>query len=587
MKLNYKRTIFVGFAFFLICAFWQAYDTLVPMMLVNRFGLSQTVSGVIMALDNIIALFMLPLFGALSDKNKSKYGRRTPFVVLGTLLAVVLFMVLSVVDNVQLSRVQEGEESSKVYETFWEENASIPNAEYSSVNNKDVPKKMALQDYVSLIVNGKTFDEASADERVRAKDWYRRITQDYFAYAKGDTKDKQYETTYAYDLESNTYSLVKITDEGGTVKYIRLSDGAELRAIDTSNAYTNLISTARQAHAWEVTAESPATLVFFILLLLLLLISMATFRSPAVALMPDVTVKPLRSQGNAIINLMGTAGGMCVLGLGIVFATGKAYNQMMSYIGFIGAVVALMLVALAVFIWKVREPKWSAEMEQQTARLGLEEIVTDDSGERRKLSAGEKKSLALILASVALWFIGYNAVTSKYSLYASSVLHMDYNTTLLIAQAAAIVAYIPVGALAAKIGRKKSILSGILLLTAAFFGAIFLNANSPMWLLNIFFALAGIGWATINVNSFPMVVELAKGGNVGKYTGYYYTASMAAQVLTPYLSGQLMDSIGMRTLFPYATLFVAASFVTMLFVRHGDTIVEAKHSVLENFDIED
>ncbi|MBP5666098.1 MAG: MFS transporter, partial [Clostridia bacterium] len=95
MKLNYKRTILVGFAFFLICVFWQAYDNTVPLILTNKFGMSQTWSGVIMALDNVLALFLLPLFGSLSDKVKTKSGRRTPFIMIGTILAAVLFVGLS------------------------------------------------------------------------------------------------------------------------------------------------------------------------------------------------------------------------------------------------------------------------------------------------------------------------------------------------------------------------------------------------------------------------------------------------------------------------------------------------------------
>ena len=142
--------------------------------------------------------------------------------------------------------------------------------------------------------------------------------------------------------------------------------------------------------------------------------------------------------------------------------------------------------------------------------------------------------------------------------------------------------------LARKIGRKKSILAGIIMLTAAFFGAIFMTSSSPSILLNVLFALAGIGWATINVNSFPMVVELASGGNVGKFTGYYYTASMAAQIVTPILSGLLMDLVGsMRPLFYYAAFFAAAAFFTMLFVRHGDVKPVKKSSVLEHLDIDD
>jgi MFS family permease len=156
------------------------------------------------------------------------------------------------------------------------------------------------------------------------------------------------------------------------------------------------------------------------------------------------------------------------------------------------------------------------------------------------------------------------------------VLNLDYNSTLLVANVAALIAYIPVGMIASKIGRKKTIMAGIIMLGTAFFVASFLGNGTPLPIMMLLFALAGIGWATINVNSFPMVVELARGGNVGRYTGFYYTASMAAQTVTPVISGWLMDELGMTVLFPYATVFVACALITMSFVRHGDSKPIAK-----------
>ena len=106
MKLNYKRTILVGFAFFLISAFWQAYDAIVPLILTNHFGMSQSLSGVIMSLDNVLAVFMLPLFGALSDRTDTRIGKRKPFVLFGTIAAVISFIALTLVDNYQLARIK-------------------------------------------------------------------------------------------------------------------------------------------------------------------------------------------------------------------------------------------------------------------------------------------------------------------------------------------------------------------------------------------------------------------------------------------------------------------------------------------------
>ena len=410
MKLNYKRTVLVGFAFFLICAFWQAYDVVVPLTMKYKFGMKELSSGIVMALDNIFAVFMLPLFGALSDRANFKRGRRTPFVLIGTIFASVLFVTMGFMPNVGL----------------------------------------------------------------------------------------------------------------------------------------------------------------FVMVLLFVLISMASFRSPAVALMPDVTIKPLRSKANAIINLMGTAGGIIVLGLGILFKTNEEGKTDFTF--YMIAVAGLMLVSLLIFMLTVKEPKWAKEMQLDTVKFCIDENETEPTEMKRSLNSAELRSFILILASVVLWFMGYNAVTSKYAVYAKEVLSVDHNTTLMLAQAAAVIAYIPVGMIASKIGRKKTILAGIVLLGVSFGSAAFIKAGMSPFIMYILFCLAGIGWATINVNSFPMVVELAKVGDVGKYTGYYYTASMAAQIATPIISGALVDSFGWWIFFPYAAIFVALAFVTMYFVKHGDSV---------------
>ena len=414
MKLNYKRTILVGFAFFLISAFWQAYDTIVPLILTNKFNMEQTYSGIIMSLDNIFAVVLLPIFGTLSDKTMTKFGKRTPYITVGTVFAAFFLIIL-----------------------------------------------------------------------------------------------------------------------GFTPK-----------------------------------------LVLFIFVLLCCLLSMATFRSPAVALMPDVTVKPLRSKGNAIINLMGTAGGMLVLGLGIVFKTSESGKTDFSV--YLITVSVVMVAALVAFLLTVKEPLWASEADKENAKLDAESEKVEEVKVIGKLSKTELTSLVLILASVALWYIGYNAITSKYSVYASEVLKVPYTVTLLVAQGAAIVSYIPVGMIASKLGRKKTILAGVLMLTAAFGAASFIKEGVNPIVMYLLFSLAGIGWATINVNSFPMVVELAKGGDVGKYTGFYYTASMTAQIVTPILSGFLIDKIGWQIFFPYSAIFVACAFVTMFFVKHGDSKPEAQ-----------
>ena len=198
-----------------------------------------------------------------------------------------------------------------------------------------------------------------------------------------------------------------------------------------------------------------------------------------------------------------------------------------------------------------------------------------------------RKSLILILCSVALWFMGYNAVTTAFSKYAIDIWHTTEGsaaTVKMVPTVVAILSYWPVGILASRVGRKKTIIAGVLLLAACFGLVTFFHSLS----LAIYplFALVGVAWAAINVNSLPMVVELATGEDTGKYTGFYYTFSMAAQVVTPIVSGWLLEHVGYHTLFPYAMIMVLGSFVTMLFVRHGDSKPEAKKG-LEALDVDD
>lgn len=459
MKLNTKRTLLIGLAFMAICAFWQLYDTVVPLLLKYTFGVTDEVKvGGIMALDNIFALFMLPLFGALSDRTHTKIGKRMPYIVGGT-MASVLFMML------------------------------MPIA--------------------------------------------------------------------------------------ATVKNLAL----------------------------------------FIAALFLTLVAMSTFRSPAVSLMPDVTPKPLRSKGNAIINLMGSVGGLITLVLLMVLDTSKyryvcpkghvtenlgsgvqdvlcadcsvkysGINESLTRINpdytLVYAILAVIMAlsAIAIFIF-VKENKFVAEREAFERANGISD---DDEGSvsGAKMPKDVRRSLIFMLLSVAFWYMGYNAVTSAFSRYSVEVWHLtDTGTSkcLMVAMGVALVAFVPIGIISSKIGRKKTILGGVLLLALAFLVAGFCKFD---WYINLLFGLVGIAWAAINVNSFPMVVEMSRGSDIGKYTGYYYTFSMAAQVITPVLSGVFLN-ISYKFLFPYATVCVLLSFVTMLLVKHGDSRIETKEAVME------
>ena len=437
MKLNNRRTVLVGLAFLSICAFWQMYDNVIPLILRETFHMNESLAGAVMALDNILALFLLPFFGTLSDRCRNqKLGRRTPFILVGTAVAVVLMNLLPLLDN---------------------------------------------------------------------------------GFAAG----------------------------GGR---------------------------------WHFIA--------FIVVLGGLLVAMGSYRSPAVALMPDVTPKPLRSRANAIINLMGAVGGVLYLGVAaVLYPTDKVKNLVhVNYQPLFLVVSAIMAAAVAVLLLTIREPRLSAENQSLEARHPEWNLAEDDGSGREVLPPAVKRSLRFLLASIALWYIGYNGVTTWFTTYVSQIMGEGLggaSRCLLVATVGAIVSYIPIGVAASKVGRRKTILAGCALLAACFLAGFLLTTvfSSINFVMYIVFALVGLAWAAINVNSLPMVVEMCRGSDVGKFTGYYYTASMAAQVVTPVLAGTLMRHISYRVLFPYAACFVALSFVTMCFVRHGDSKAEAKRGL--------
>lgn len=490
MKLDNKKTIYIGFAFLIITMFWQVYDNIIAKILINSFGLNQTESGAVMALDNILAVFLLPLFGSLSDKTKSKMGKRKPYIIIGTIVAAVLIMGISIFDNQQLAKITDAGISE--VETIVIGTEEYPEASYDVIVYDEITKKEVVEK-----------QELSDGDKV---------------YLFGD---KIY--------EAKEYA-------------------ADIRAVDVR----------------EITATNHQFFVGFITMLFLILLAMASFRTPAVSLMPDVTPKPLRSKANAIINLMGCAGGIIALGFMSFLAVDyKSYTATFICLG------VIMLIVLVIFILRVNENKFVSEMESANAKYGIveeEEVTTEQS----KMPREVKVSFILILLSVVFWYMAYNAATSKFSVYASTVLDTGFTIPLLIAQAAAIVSYIPIGILSSKFGRKKLVIIGVFILFLAFLIGSFLTDSSAI-LIWVVMAMAGIGWATINVNSYPMVVEMSRASDIGKYTGIYYTASMLAQTVTPVLSGFVMDTFSMRWLFPYCVLFCVLALFTMIGVRHGDS----------------
>ena len=459
-KLNYKRTFLIGLAFLSICSFWQMYDNIIPLILQNTYHLGETMTGAVMALDNVLAIFLLPVFGMLSDKVHTKLGRRMSFIVAGTILAVIFMMLLPMIDNAEKAR-------------------------------------------------------------------------------------------------------------------------------------------------WS-TGESFSNQVIFLAVLFFTLVSMGLYRSPAVALMPDVTPNHLRSRANAVINLMGAVGGVYAL-IMIKVLVGKGETP--DYLPLFASIAAVMAIAVGILVITIRENKLREEVEKAEASntekveekaiaegveaAGEIEAVADTeqsgaTGKVKGMPKEVKRSMYFMLASIFLWFTAYNAVTTAFSRYTKVVWKMEggsFANCLMVATVAAILSYIPIGNISAKIGRKKTIMGGVLLMAACYGGAIFAREYHPI--VNVAFALIGVAWAAINVNSYPMIVAMSSGSDVGKFTGTYYTFSMAAQILTPVLSGFLLENVSYNTLFPYALFFSLMAFLTMTQVRHGDVKPQKKESILENFDVDD
>lgn len=206
-----------------------------------------------------------------------------------------------------------------------------------------------------------------------------------------------------------------------------------------------------------------------------------------------------------------------------------------------------------------------------------EEEKAIEASKGKKMPKAVQHSLLAILLAVFFWYCAYNAVTTAFSRYVEQVWQLQngaYADCLMVGTVAAVVSYLPVGHVAQKIGRKKTILFGIGCMILAYGLVCFVNQYTTM--ISILFALVGIGWASINVNSYPMVVEMSQVGDIGMFTGLYYTFSMAAQVFTPIASGFLLEHVGYQTLFPYAAFFMILAGITMLRVHHGD--IEKKNS---------
>lgn len=452
LKLNYKNTIKIGFAFFGILMLWQVYNTyctiILESMLKDKVEHYNYIIGCIMALDNVAAIIIMPIVGIFSDKTKTRFGKRMPYIIIGMGLTALIFP------------------------------------------------------FIALMCVFNSF---------------------------------------------------------------------------------------------------AGVLIFMILFLIV----MQAYRSPAVAFMPDVTPKPLRSKANDIINLIGYLGGVFVTLLGFIpafkLSKDSSLNEVQDVVIWPFIICTIVFVIVLLYLaFSIKENKMVEETKKdveigETMSENLEEIKEDN-----KLSKGDKKNFIILLVAIFFWFMAFNSFETFGSLFTKNILNDSnlYSQMATFLSIASIVSFVLFANLSAKIGRKWAIVLGLILLisslaTIAIMSMVInVSENGIGNLKFIYYGLAilmGIGWALVNINSFPMVVEFANKDNVGKFTSFYYTASMVAQSITPLLVGLFMDflGIGQKVLFIYAAIMMLISLIVFLFIVESKAVKErlkknSKKSALES-----
>lgn len=416
-SLNMRRTLLVTLPFAGALAFWQAYDGIIPLILRDTFHLGDTLAGAVMALDNVCALFLLPFFGSISDRCHSRLGRRTPFILVGSLLAALLIPLLAVADQMR----------------------SLP---------------------------------------------------------------------------------------------------------------------------------------FFFTVLCLVLVVLSSYRSPCVALMPDVTPRPIRAKADAFNSLMAAASGVVILiSISLAVPDVEHPNYMPVFL-IISAIIILCTVLFAVFF---REKKAVEKMHTESLAMGISEAdmdASDEGGKEKETDAVVRRSLLGILLCVFFYFMASNAVTSAFSKYASQVWGAgggSFANFQLVATMVTLISYMPMANISCRIGRKLTTYIGIGLMCFGGFCIFMTPGYSP--LIYVFVSISGVGMGTVATTIYPMIMEVASEKTTGRYTGYYYTASMSAQIITPILSGAVMEFIGYRYLYLYAIVCALLAALPLVMVQKGNTIL--------------
>lgn len=426
MEFRYSRIFILGFGFFGISIIWSLYNAYIPIFLQDTFSMSKTITGFVMTIDNLFAVLLLPFLGALSDKTRTRLGRRKPYILLGAPSAALMFALIPI-------------------------------------------------------------------------------------------------------------------------------------------------------------ARGYGVLALFMGTIILLNFFMALFRSPVIAFMPDITPSEKRSQANGVINFMGGVGAL------LAYFGGKVlYDINYAYPFYVGG--AIMLLANLLVVLLVPEPE---EYRIPVERINLKKLLSQTShksfGELkenlRDVFASQEKSLLAVLLSIFLWFIAFNSIETFFTSYAKYYLGIEESTGAFmmgVVSLSFMLFAIPAGLIGGRVGRKKTITAGLVVVSVAMILAYLLGEASkpessaltdPVVLrFMVLFFFGGIGWALVNVNSLPMVVDMTTEEKLGGYTGLYYFFSQAANLVAPPLAGAFLDVIGYRTLLPFGVVFFVLAAITMQFVRRGDIV---------------
>jgi maltose/moltooligosaccharide transporter len=395
MRLDYKKTILISLGFFTVGVLWSIYNVAVPIFL-DELGLAGLMVGIVMAIDNIFGVVFFPLFGSMSDRTRTRFGKRMPYLLVGIPMSALFFILIPLTSK-------------------------------------------------------------------------------------------------------NLFLLM----------------------------------------------ASVIMLNFF----------MSVYRGPSVALMPDLTPRPLRSKANGIINF---AGGV---GTAIAFLLGGLLFDVNVFLPFVICAV-LMIITIIVMYRNIHEPV--------SDTTDSDDYLEGTPDEANGTKTGERRSLICMLGAIFFWFTGYNVVETFFSTYGEKILGIDMGMSsylLLAVSALFLICAIPAGFIGGRFGRKRTILAGLVLMIAVFVMLIFIR-NIPI--MFILMALGGVSWALININSYPMVVEMTSSKSIGKYTGYYYLFSMSAAIISPILYGGLKDWLGDGLLFVYSTVGLVIALLLMLLVKHGE-----------------